>query len=476
MTRIFGRISGARASRIGLVAVLSGGLAAAVLVPAALTAKTASPPVNASPPTISGTARQGQTLTASSGAWSGATPITFAYQWKRCNAAGASCANIASATSETYELVAADVTKTVRVEVTATNGDGNASSLSDPSGVVADLGNAPANTKQPDPSGTPQDGSTISVDNGTWSGTQPITFTYQWQRCTATNSVCTDISGATSQTYKIVAADIGSKLRANVTATNAAGKGAASSNLTGVVQAKGSPPVNSGLPLIIGTPAVGKTLTTSNGTWTGADDNGYSYAWNRCASNGSGCSSIPGATGNSYTVQAADAGKALRSKVNAKNANGSTSATSVALPIPAGGGGSGCDQINVGGGKVSVPVTCLKANPDHLLIDAVKFSPSPFGNPGGTVTIQVHVIKESSNQVVRGALVYVVPLPYSWANATAEVPTGTDGWVSIQIQTTKQLPRSGALVMQVRARGTGTSQVDILGGISTRRLVQLSLK
>jgi hypothetical protein len=475
MIEIIGRISGARATRIALVAVLSGGLAAAVLVPAAFTAKTASPPVNAAAPTISGTARQGQTLTASSGAWSGATPISFAYRWKRCDAAGASCANIVSATDATYVLVAADVTHTVRVEVTATNSDGTATSLSDPSGVVADLGNAPANTKQPDPSGTPQDGSTISVDNGTWSGTQPITFTHQWQRCTTANPVCTDISGATSQTYKIVAADVGLKLRANVTGTNAAGKGSASSNLTGVVQAKGSPPVNTGLPLIVGTPAVGATLTTSNGTWTGADDNGYSYAWNRCASNGTGCSSIPGATGNSYPVQAADAGKALRSKVTAKNSNGSTSATSVALPIPAGGSGSGCDQINVGGGKISVPVTCLTANPDHLLIDAVKYSPSPFGNPGGTFTIQVRVIKESSNQVVRGALVYVVPLPYAWANASPEVPTGTDGWVSIQIQTTKQLPRSGALVMQVRARGTGTGRVDILGGISTRRLVQLSL-
>ena len=60
--------------------------------------------------------------------------------------------------------------------------------------------------------------------------------------------------------------------------------------------------------------------------------------------------------------------------------------------------------------------------------------------------------------------------------ADTEEPTATDGWVAIKIQTTKSLPHKGSLVMQIRARGPGNSEEDILGGISTRRLVQVSLK
>ena len=56
---------------------------------------------------------------------------------------------------------------------------------------------------------------------------------------------------------------------------------------------------------------------------------------------------------------------------------------------------------------------------------------------------------EGTSKAVSGALVYIVPVPYNWAHASAEVPTATDGRVAIKIQTTKALPHSGALVMQI---------------------------
>ena len=56
-------------------------------------------PSNTGLPVVSGTAQAGQTLTASSGSWSGTAPISFAYQWRRCNSVGGACADMGSSAS-----------------------------------------------------------------------------------------------------------------------------------------------------------------------------------------------------------------------------------------------------------------------------------------------------------------------------------------------------------------------------------------
>jgi len=94
------------------------------------------PPSNTSPPTIAGTAQEGQTLTAGSGTWSGTQPINYAYQWQRCESSGANCAPIAGATTTTYTLTAAEVGSTVEVAVTASNTAGSGTASSAPSAVV----------------------------------------------------------------------------------------------------------------------------------------------------------------------------------------------------------------------------------------------------------------------------------------------------------------------------------------------------
>ena len=94
------------------------------------------PLVNTSPPTISGSNQQGQTLTGSQGSWSGAQPISYAYQWQRCDSGGANCSNIASATSTTYTLTSADVGSTVVLSVTATNTVGSQTAASAATAVV----------------------------------------------------------------------------------------------------------------------------------------------------------------------------------------------------------------------------------------------------------------------------------------------------------------------------------------------------
>lgn len=97
---------------------------------------TVQPPVNTALPTISGSAIQGSVLTASNGSWSGTTPMTFAYQWRRCNKTGAVCADITGATATTYTVASGDVNLTLRVRVTATNSAGSSSATSDKTAVV----------------------------------------------------------------------------------------------------------------------------------------------------------------------------------------------------------------------------------------------------------------------------------------------------------------------------------------------------
>ncbi len=301
---------------------------------AAVTRTVASPPANTSLPTISGTAREDQTLTASNGSWGGATPISYAYQWQRCNSSGSSCGSIGKATSQNYVVSHTDVNNTIRVEVTATNVDGTSQALSAASAAIAPLaGSVPANTKQPDPSGTAQEGQTVKVDSGSWSGLKPITFTYQWQSCTAVNPICTNLAGVTGSSFLIGASQIGSLLRATVTATNTSGNTSVSSNLTSAVIAKAGSPVNTSLPRISGTPSVGQRLQASTGTWTGLSTSGFGYQWTRCNANGSACAGVSGATGQSYGVGKADLGMAIRVNVMATNSTGSTSATSAALRV-----------------------------------------------------------------------------------------------------------------------------------------------
>lgn len=96
-------------------------------------------PANTSAPTISGTATQGQTLTASRGSWSG-SPTSYAYQWRDCDTAGNNCSDISGATGSSYTLTANDVGNTIRVVVTATNAGGSTPATSAATATVASSG------------------------------------------------------------------------------------------------------------------------------------------------------------------------------------------------------------------------------------------------------------------------------------------------------------------------------------------------
>jgi hypothetical protein len=93
-------------------------------------------PIDVAPPTVTGTAVQGQTLTAAPGTWS-APEATFAYQWQHCDAAGATCTDIAGATAQTYAVTPADVGSTLLVVVKATNRFGSPTAPSVATAVVS---------------------------------------------------------------------------------------------------------------------------------------------------------------------------------------------------------------------------------------------------------------------------------------------------------------------------------------------------
>ena len=95
---------------LGLVAVL----VATGVAYAAVSAVTDRPTAKVLP-SISGAAREGDTLTAQEGTWERGDGLTYSYQWQRCDAAGANCAGIAAAASKAYVAQAADVGRKLRV-------------------------------------------------------------------------------------------------------------------------------------------------------------------------------------------------------------------------------------------------------------------------------------------------------------------------------------------------------------------------
>jgi hypothetical protein len=93
-------------------------------------------PQNVEAPTLSGTAAQGQTLRASVGTWNGLQPITFTFNWLRCDTAGNNCVQQPGFNDDAYVVREGDIGKTIRARVNARNNRGESSRLTAPSPVV----------------------------------------------------------------------------------------------------------------------------------------------------------------------------------------------------------------------------------------------------------------------------------------------------------------------------------------------------
>ena len=277
-------------------------------------------PSNTASPEISGTAADGQTLTASTGNWTG-SPTSFDYDWQDCSdSSGNGCVDVQNGTDDQYALGPADDGAFVRVIVTATNDTGHGSATSTGVGPVT---GAPTNTALPSISGGDSAGQTLTASPGTWSAYPSPTFTYDWQDCPdATGDGCTTVQSGPDDQYTLAIADEGSYVQVVVSASNGIGPAvAARSAETPVVEGA---PVNDGSPSISGSTVAGQTLTASAGTWSGYPSPTFEYVWQDCPDNsGSGCQTVQSGTDDQYTLAVGDEGSLVRVQVTATNAVGS---------------------------------------------------------------------------------------------------------------------------------------------------------
>ena len=465
--------------RVRITATSSGGTARQVSDATTIVGAAGSQPVSVTAPAIAGKPLVGKAVTAKPGLTAGMRPITYDYQWQRCDRSGASCLAIAGAAAKSYTPVQADTGHVLRVRVTASNSAGTTWSASAPTAALAPaaVATAPKNTGEPRILGTPVVGSSLTATRGTWSGSTPQTFAYQWRRCPQNGgapdaSNCAVISNATGSEYRVRSADAGLRLRVRVTATNLDGSDTAASNPTDTVRrAAPNRPSNTSPPTISGTPEVGQALTSNAGSWSGAQPISFAYRWRRCDQNGGSCSDISGATSQAYTLKSVDAGNTLRLRVTASNSAGSSSATSAPSAVvkqaaPPGPGG----VIDLPGGLKSIPVAGVPKS-ERLVMSVVHFQPSVVTSRSHPITIQVRVF-DTRGFVVRGALVFARATPRVTTSDTAA--TATDGWVSLQLQPLDTFPlKRGAVQFFLRAYRTGD---PLLAGISSRRLVQVIVR
>lgn len=300
------------------------------------------PPVgyaNIAPPVISGQPRLGEPLDASEGLWHAFPPVFGAmFQWHRCNSA-AGCSPISGAQAGQYVPTAADVDQQLKVEVFVPSAISTLaraeSGLTPPvSGAAVCHRHAPLPLALPQisssaASGAPV-GSVLSATTGSWNDCASLIYTYlyQWYHITDAGIEFL-IPEAIDPQYTVTDADHNLKLAVKVTAFNDYGAsigtrssntfyGGSTSPYLPNSNGLGTPPENTTPPFLGGFLRAGRSLTTSNGSWTIASSQiaGYTYQWFRNSV------PIPNATSQSYLIDDSDANQSISARVIAWNASG----------------------------------------------------------------------------------------------------------------------------------------------------------
>ena len=282
-------------------------------------------------PTISGTVRVSETLTADISGIAdddGLTNVSYSYQWVVPD--GGTDADISGERDASYTLVADDVGKTIKVRVTfkddADNDETLTSAATDEVSFAVQqqqASNTPA-TGGPTIGGRAEVGETLTADtSGIADADGLVNATYRYQWVANDGGTDTDISGERDASYTLVAADEGKTIKVRVIVTDDAENettltSAATDEVSFAVQqqqASNSPAT--GGPTIGGRAEVGETLTADTSGIADADglsNVSYNYQW--VANDGGTDADISGETDASYTLVADDVGKTIQVRVS----------------------------------------------------------------------------------------------------------------------------------------------------------------
>ena len=354
-------------------------------------------------PTISGTARVGERLTGEHGDWSGGV-TSYAYQWQRCNAAGASCVNIPARPGPNGTSPRTTQATRCGSASSRTNGDGaSAPAFSAPSAVVQPAV-APAITRLPAITGTARVGQTLTTDRGEWAN-NPTSYAYQWSRCNADGRLVRRTSRreradphphpwrpgepAPRHGHRVERRRL--ELRGLVRERRRPGRRRGPRQHGGSDDqrhaAGGSDPDGRERHLVEQPDLVHAPVAAMQLDRRLVHEH-------------------PGETGQTRIVANDDVGNRLRVVVTARNAVGSSSANSnptevIATGLPAG-------AIRLPSGRVSIPVTSVTL-PERLIVETVRFNPNPVRSRA-PITVQFRVA-DTRGYIVRDALVFVRSTP-----------------------------------------------------------------
>jgi hypothetical protein len=388
-------------------------------------------------PSITGIPQVGRTLTATSAEWTPA-PDSFDYQWLRNSVA------IAGATEETYDLVGADAGTLVSVRITPVlDNYVPIVRVSQPTSTVS----SGVYTEKPIPtiSGVTAVGQLLTAGTTGWDPT-PTSFNYVWLR----NGIA--ITGATSSTYRLVAADRGFVISVRVTPVLTGYTSTAkTSEVTGVV-ATGTFATTT-VPTISGTVAVGQTLTAATAAWNPAAS--ISYQWKR------GGTAISGATSAQYTVAPADAGNRLTVTATgtADEITSGSTTSSQTIIVPALSFTGGASAVIAGdpsvGATLSVTFGTLSPTPDSVAYQWKRDGTDIVGATGATY---VPTVEDQWLDIT--VTVTAVRVGYtSWTRTTAVPATVSAGVIgSITVPRITGTTRVGSTLRGTTGTWTNTPE------------------